>query len=116
MAVITFGMAEFTIYSAPAASCRIPRALKMKGQRQNCQNCSEYSPKRLSLKYWDNISSQANNVCVCVYAHAYIWTPARLPCDPADLSLAHETTDPVTAILLLHDHFAFGTIHGLSIL
>ena len=54
--------------------------------------------------------------CVCVCAVSYIRTPACLLHDPTDLSLAHETADPVTAILLLHNHFAFGAVHGFPII
>ena len=33
-----------------------------------------------------------------------IWTPAWSLCSPADLCLAHATSDPVTAVLLLDNN------------
>lgn len=47
------------------------------------------------------------------------WAP-RAPAwtlgDPADLSVADSTADPVTAILLLHHNPALWAVHGLALL
>lgn len=47
---------------------------------------------------------------------AAIWSPAGLFGDPADFRLAHQTADPIAAVLLLDDDVTPRTFHGLPIL
>jgi hypothetical protein len=44
------------------------------------------------------------------------WAPAWALGDPADLSVADCTADPVTAVLLLHHNPALWAVHGLALL
>ena len=46
---------------------------------------------------------------------SYLWPPAWSLGGPAELSLAHTAPDPVTALLLLHNHTTLGTAHGISL-
>lgn len=46
---------------------------------------------------------------------ASIRSPSSLLCDPADFSLAHQTTDPVAAIFFLDDDVTPRAFHGFSV-
>lgn len=45
---------------------------------------------------------------------SYFRPPAWSSGDPADLSVADSTAQPITALLLLHDDATLGTMHRLS--
>lgn len=45
----------------------------------------------------------------------YIWAPARLLGDPADLRFTHQAAQPITATLLLNGDVTTGTFHGLPV-
>ena len=47
--------------------------------------------------------------------YTHLWPPARSLGGPAELSLAHTAPDPVTALLLLHNHTTAGAAHGVSL-
>lgn len=46
-------------------------------------------------------------------AGSYPWPPARPSGDPADLTVTDSATQPITALLFLHDDAALRAVHGL---
>ena len=46
----------------------------------------------------------------------YPWPPTGSLCGPADFSLTHRTSHPITATLLLQNHFALWTIHSFTVI
>ena len=46
----------------------------------------------------------------------YLWPPARSLCGPADLSLTHAASYPITSLFLLHNNLTGRTMHGFSVL
>ena len=54
-------------------------------------------------------------VFICESAF-YIWAPASLLRDPADLRFTHQAGEPITATFLLNVDVTSGTLHGFSAL
>ena len=48
--------------------------------------------------------------------HTHIWTPASLPCHPADLGLAVGALEPVAAPLAHQQHLAVRAVHRVALL
>ena len=88
VAVPTQRMALLPFLSTVAASTGVPLTLH---QREGERRC----------------------VCVCVCVCVYLWSPASLFGGPADLSLAHATADPITAVFLLHHYLTRWTVHSV---
>lgn len=98
VAVLTARMAKDSVDSTFASAWCVSSTLR----RQNQVQVSHL----MFVNHWPN------DLCAFV---SNLRSPSGLFSHPADLGLAHQTADPVTAVFLLDDHLTFGTVHCLAI-